>query len=89
MPFLPVDILEDCSETMNVRDCFYRHPFAAIITGVFLYALLITLVYFFGLLPGVRKTQQGLTSLLVITLVLFATTVATWITAIILSSESV
>jgi hypothetical protein len=66
---------------MDVRAGFYKHPYATMVTGVFLFSLLVTVLYFFGLISGEPKT------LLTITGVLLIATAATWITAISLSSD--
>jgi len=74
---------------MDPRTVFYRHPYATMVTAVFLFSLLITTVYFFGLYPGVPKTRPELDGLLTITVILFAATAGSWITAIVLRSDSI
>jgi hypothetical protein len=58
------------------------------VTGLFLCSLLVTSLYFFGLIPGERKTLPGFTRLLTITGVLLIATVASWIAAMSLSSDN-
>lgn len=74
---------------MNPRTVFYKHPYATIVTAVFLFALLITALYFSGLYPGVRKTRPKFDGFFVITAVLLAATVASWIAAILLRSDDI
>lgn len=72
---------------MNLRSTFYKHPFSTVITAVFFYSLLITVLYVFDVIPGVQTTHQGLTDLLIITGILFAATAASWMTAMILGVD--
>lgn len=72
---------------MDPRSVFYKHPYPTYVTVAFLFVVLITAVYFFSLSPGVRETDPRLTVLTVILVILFVTTAATWITAILLRSE--
>ncbi|KAA9400634.1 hypothetical protein Har1131_18240 [Haloarcula sp. CBA1131] len=58
------------------------------VTTVFFFSLLITALYFFGLYPGVPKTRPKLDAFLTITVVLFAATAVSWITALILRSDT-
>ncbi|WP_324757746.1 hypothetical protein [Haloarcula montana] len=74
---------------MDSRTVFHKHPYATMVSTVFLFSLLITTVYFFGLYPGVQKTRPKLDAFLTITVVLFVATVGSWITAIILSSDNI
>lgn len=69
---------------MDLRTGFYKHPYASIVTAVFLFSLLVTVLYYFGLVPGVRETRLGLNELLTYTGVLFVTTAAMWMAALIL-----
>jgi hypothetical protein len=71
---------------MDLRNLFYKHPYANMVTVVFVFSILVTIFYFFGLIPGVRKTLPGFARLRLITGVLFAVTVAVWIAAIGLGS---
>ncbi|MFC6865347.1 hypothetical protein ACFQGE_18020 [Halomicroarcula sp. GCM10025817] len=74
---------------MDPRTVFNKHPYATMVTAVFLFSLLITAFYFFGLYPGVPETQPKLDRLLTITVILFVATSVTWITAIILRWDTI
>ena len=74
---------------MDPRTVFYKHPYATMVTAVFLFSLLITALYFFGLYPGVPETRPKLDGLLTITVILFVATAVTWITAIILRWDTI
>jgi hypothetical protein len=67
---------------MNGRIRISNHPYATIVTVVFLFSLLVTAVTFFGLIPGVGTTQGTVGRLLLITGVLFVATAGSWIAAI-------
>lgn len=71
-----------------MRTGFYKHPYATMVTVVFVFSLLVTAVYFFGLIPGERKSQPVFIRLLAITGILLITTVVTWIAAISLSLDT-
>lgn len=64
---------------VNLRSGFYNHPYATMVTGVFLFAVMITVLYFFGLIPGETKTQVGLARLSFVTGILLVATIASWI----------
>jgi len=67
---------------MDVRAGFYRHPYASMVTAVFCFSLLVTALYFFGLIPGTQKSEPGFNRLLVISGLLLVVTGASWIAAI-------
>jgi CDP-diglyceride synthetase len=71
---------------MDLRTFFYKHPFANMVTIVFLFSLVVLAFYFFGMIPGVRKTLPELSRLLTIVGVLLVVTAASWIVAIGLDS---
>ncbi|WP_312621234.1 hypothetical protein [Haloarcula sp. 1CSR25-25] len=79
---------EDSKRAMDPPTVVYRHPYATMVTAVFLFSLLITVLYFFGLYPGIPKNRPQLDSFLTITVVLFVATAVSWITAIILKSDT-
>lgn len=87
MPLPQFDTGEDCSRTMDPSTGFYRHPYAGVVTAVFLFSVLITGLYFFDLIPGLQKTQREFTILLGITAVLLVATAASWITALVLARD--
>ncbi|AQL42660.1 hypothetical protein BV210_08020 [Halorientalis sp. IM1011] len=70
---------------MDPRPVFYEHPYASMVTAVFLYSLLVTALYVLDLFPGLRETYLGVTELTLITALLLVATVASWITAMIMS----
>jgi uncharacterized membrane protein len=72
---------------MDLRAGFYKHPWASTVTGVFLFSLLITVLYFSGLIPGEENTRPVFNRLLIITGVLLVATAASWIAAWSLSSD--
>ena len=80
-----VDPGEDCFRPMDPPSPLGAHPYATIVTAVFLVSLLVTALYGLGVLPGPR-TQSEFDRLLVITGVLFLATAASWIAALGLTS---
>jgi len=74
---------------MDPRPGLYEHPYAGMVTAVFLFALLVTGLYVFNWIPGIRKTPSRTFDLLVITVVLLVATAASWVTALVMSSEAV
>jgi hypothetical protein len=88
--FIPVPYVnthEDYERTMDLRASFYKHPYASMVTGVFLFSLLLTGVYFFGLITGEENTRSMFDRLLRITGVLLLATAASWIATLGLSSD--
>lgn len=81
------DTAEDCLPPMDARTAFYKHPYASMVTAVFLFALLLTVVSFAGLIPGLGKTQPEFDTLILITVVLLGATAASWFTAIVLRAD--
>jgi hypothetical protein len=67
---------------MDLRTFFYKHPYANMVTIVFLFSSLVTALYAVGLIPGVGTTEPGLARLTMITGILLVVTVAVWIVAI-------
>jgi hypothetical protein len=72
---------------MELRTVFYRHPYAMMVTTVFLVSLLITMLYFFRLIPGVPEARPKLNGLTATTVILLVTTVVSWVTAILVSPD--
>jgi uncharacterized membrane protein len=71
---------------MDLRTGFYEHPYAWIVTVVFLFAVLVTGAYSLGLIPGIRTTQPVLDRLTTVTAVLLVTTVASWIAVVVMAT---
>jgi hypothetical protein len=74
---------------IDIRQSFYTHPFASIVTAAFLFSLLVTASYYVGLFPDEQVTRFGLTDLVIITGTLLVTTIATWLAAFFLVSADV
>ena len=87
MPLPRYDTGEDCFHTMDLRTGLYNHPYASMVTAVFLISLLVTALYALGLLPGAGTTQSEYSRLLLITGVLFVATAASWLAALALSAD--
>ncbi len=70
---------------MHLRTVFYKHPYATMVTAVFLYSLLMTAAYLLGLIPGEPRNQPIRTYLLVVTGTLLIATIASWVAVIVLA----
>jgi hypothetical protein len=64
---------------VNVSTLARRRPVPALATGAFVVALVVTVLYFAGLIPGVPKTLPTFVDLLVVTIGLFAVAVVAWV----------
>ncbi|QIO25509.1 hypothetical protein [Haloarcula sp. JP-L23] len=71
---------------IDLRTGVYNHPYATMVTTVFIFALVVTTLYFFNSILDGQITQPEFDRLIMITVILFVATIASWITAIILSS---
>jgi membrane protein DedA with SNARE-associated domain len=72
---------------IGLEAAFHEHPYATMVTGVFLFTLLVTVAYFFGVVPGESKTEAGLNRLIIISVILLMTTIVAWVAAISMTSS--
>jgi len=72
---------------MELKTVFYKHPYATMVTAVFLVSIVITTMYYFRLIPGVPEPRPKLDGLLTTTVILLVTTVVSWVTAFVMRPD--
>jgi hypothetical protein len=72
---------------MDVRAFPRRHPIPTMATTLFAVALVVTVAYFAGLVPGVPKTLPTFVRLVVVTGALFVAAVLAWVVSFVVGGK--